>query len=61
MKRKLFYCYSKRLKRALLANGFRIISSNVNPNTKAKYWIFIGSDILNQYKNKIYQNERDKF
>jgi hypothetical protein len=58
---KIFYCYSGRLMRALYNNGFRIISTGINPKTKSFYWCFIGSDILNYYKDNLYQKERDKF
>lgn len=56
-----FFCYSERLKNALYYNGFRIVEQGFNKKTNSKYWIFIGSEILNYYKDTIYQNERDKF
>lgn len=58
---RLFYCYSERFKNALYANGFRIVGTGFNYKTNSKYWIFIGSDIFNYYKDHMYQNERDKF
>lgn len=58
---RLFYCYSKRLKNALCANGFQVVDTGVNKNTGSVYWLFVGSDELNYYKDNIYQTERDKF
>lgn len=61
MKRKLFYCYSIRLKNALCENGFHIITTGINPKTLGRYWIFVGSKLLNYYKNNLYQTERDNY
>jgi len=58
---KYFYCYSERFKKALCASGFYIIREGFNKNTNSKYWVFIGSDAFNYYKNNIYQKERDKY
>lgn len=58
---KLFYCYSERFMRACVYNGFRIIRHGVNPDTGADYWVFIGSEVFNYYKDNLYQLERDKF
>ena len=58
---KLFYCYSERFMLACVYNGFRIIRHGVNPDTGADYWVFIGSEIFNYYKDNLYQLERDKF
>lgn len=58
---RIFYCYSKRLHKALYENGFRVISVGVNPKTKSYFWCFVGSEVLNYYKDKLYQKERDKF
>lgn len=58
---RMFYCYSDRLKNALYKNGFRVVSVGINPKTKSFYWKFIGSEILNYYKDNLYQKERDKF
>ena len=56
-----FYCYSERLKRALLSNGFKYVCEGINKKTKSKFYLFVGTEELNNYKNKIYQTERDKF
>lgn len=56
-----FYCYSVRLKNALIANGFTPISYGVNPSTNSPYWVFEGTEELNNYKNNKYQLERDNF
>lgn len=58
---KFFYCYSERLKNALLSNGFKYVCEGINKNTKSRFYLFIGTKELNNYKNKIYQKERDKF
>ena len=58
---KYFYCYSERFKRACVHNGFRVLREGVNSSTGAPYWVFIGSEIFNYYKNNLYQLERDKF
>lgn len=61
MKEKYFYCYSERLAKALLANGFKHIRVGINKNTNAKFYLFLGTKELNDYKNNKYQEERDKF
>lgn len=58
---RLFYCYSTRLKNALIENGFVPIKYGVNPNTKSPYWVFEGTEEMNEYKNNKYQFERDRF
>ena len=58
---KFFYCYSERLKNALLANGFKYVCEGINKNTKSRFYLFVGTEELNNYKNKLYQIERDKF
>ena len=58
---KKFYCYSERFKNALYINGFRIIEFGFNYKTNSQYWVFIGSEILNYYKDNLYQKERDLF
>ena len=60
IKPRLFFCYSKRLKRALVANGFKPICVGINQNTNALFWLFWGDEIQN-YKDNIYPTERDKF
>ena len=56
-----FYCYSVRLKNALIANGFTPISYGVNPSSGAPYWVFEGTEQMNDYKNNKYQLERDLY
>ncbi|WP_137743259.1 hypothetical protein [Robertmurraya siralis] len=46
-KNKLFYCYSKPLKEFLIENGERFITKSIHEKTRKKYWIFIGSEKLN--------------
>lgn len=59
-KPKLFFCYSKRLKRALEANGYRHICIGLNERTGDKFWLFWFEEI-EHYKDYVYQSERDKF
>ena len=56
-----FYCYSARLKRALLAHGFRYICVGVNCRTDTRFWLFEATEELNDYKDHYYQAERDEF
>ena len=58
---KYFFCYSNRLYKALIANGFKPICVALNCRTHGKFWLFVGTDELNEYKNNKYQNERDKY
>lgn len=56
-----FYCYSARLREALIVNGFECIGSGVNPSTGSTYWLYDNTPEFNIYKNNIYPLERDKF
>lgn len=56
-----FYCYSPRLKRALLSNGFRYVCVGVNCRTDARFWLFEATEELNDYKTRVYPKERDEF
>lgn len=58
---RFFFCYSPRLKRALAANGFRYICTGINEQTQTKFWLYVGTDELNDYKDRFYQQERDQF
>ena len=58
---RLFFCYSERLKRALLANGFQPICTGLHVKTLDRFWLFFGTQELNYYKDYIYQSERDKY
>lgn len=58
---RFFFCYSARLKRALEANGFRHICVGLNERTNQKFWLYVGSQELNDYKDYRYQAERDQF
>ena len=44
---KYFYCYSYPLKEFLLSNGQVSIVSGIHPRTKKKYWVFVGTEQLN--------------
>lgn len=60
-KLRYFYCYSKRLKNALVKNGFNYICVGTNSKTGGKFYLFLGTEALNNYKDNIYQRERDLF
>ena len=60
-KQRLFYCYSERMLRALLNNGFQYIREGTNINNGATFWVFEGTEELNYYKNHVYQTERDRY
>lgn len=61
MEHRYFYCYSARLKKALTANGFRPICMGINGKSHKKFWLFEGTDELNNYKDNVYPNEKDYF
>lgn len=49
------------MKKALTFNGFKYICVGINKNTKSKFWLFEGTKELNNFKDNLYQKERDKF
>lgn len=49
---KYFYCYSWPLKDFLIENGQVSIVSGIHPTTKKKYWVFDGTDELNNLLTK---------
>jgi hypothetical protein len=53
---RLFFCYSRRLKRALVANGFVPVCSGFNERTQSKFWLFLGTAELNDFKDFFYLN-----
>ena len=42
-----FYCYSYPLKEFLLSNGQASIVAGIHPKTHKKYWVFNGTEQLN--------------
>ena len=44
---KYFYCYSWPLKEFLIANGQLSIVAGIHPSTNKKYWVFSGTEQLN--------------
>ncbi len=56
-----FYCYSPRLQRAFHANGFKYICVGLNIKTGAVFWLYEATDELNDFKNRQYQADRDKY
>ena len=44
---KYFYCYSYPLKEFLLSNGQASIVAAIHPKTHKKYWVFDGTEQLN--------------
>ena len=47
MESKYFYCYSKPLKDYFLENGLKYIIKSVHEKTYKKYWLFEGTEKLN--------------
>ena len=56
-----FYCYSRRLMRALKDHGFDYICTGTNFRTGSIFWLFEASDELNAYKNNVYPTDRDNY
>lgn len=56
-----FYCYSTRLRDALIDHGFTPIGYGVNPSSKSSFWVFEGTEEMNAYKNEQYQQDRDNY
>lgn len=59
--KKYFYCYSNRMKKALIQNGFNYVCVGLNCKTHTKFWLFEATEELNYYKDHVYQTERDKY
>ena len=53
-----FFCYSSRLHKALQSNGFRYICVGISG---AKFWLYVGDEALNHFKDNVYQQVRDEF
>lgn len=58
---KQFICYSFRLKRALLAAGFKPVCLMYNPNRKSFFYVFEMTEKLEMFKSAIYQSVRDNY
>lgn len=43
----IFYCYSNPLKNYLNSQGLKYFSSAIHPKTKKKFWMFVGTEELN--------------
>lgn len=61
MEHKYFYCYSKRLMRALRANGFSYICIGINKKSQTEFYLYESSEALQDYKDNKYPKERDEF
>ena len=46
---KPFFCYSKKLKEELAANGIRYVSIGTNKNSGRPYWLYMPSEELTKY------------
>lgn len=44
---KYFYCYSYPLKEYFLKNGIKYITAAINQTTNKRYWLFEGTENLN--------------
>lgn len=56
-----FYCYSTRLRDALIDHGFNPIGYGVNPNSGSPFWLFEGTEEMNAYKSGQYQQDRGNY
>lgn len=45
--KKYFYCYSYPLKEFLINKDFEIVVAGIHPKTSKKYWVFEGTEQLN--------------
>ena len=52
MENRYFYCYSTFLKNYFLENGLRFICQGVHKKTHKSYWVFEGTDTLNELLDK---------
>lgn len=59
--KRLFYCYSPVLYRALVSNGFKCLGYGKNIDTDSKFSIFEGTDTFNYFKNEVYPLIRKDF
>lgn len=57
----MFFCYSYRLKRALLDYGFKVSYIGYNQNTDSFFYAFLASKELQQFKDEVYPRLRDKY
>lgn len=57
----MFFCYSYRLKRALLDYGFKVSYIGYNQNTNSFFYAFLASKELQQFKDEVYPRLRDKY
>ena len=44
---KIFYCYSMKLRDFFADNGLRYFNTNTNPSTDKRYWMYEGTEKLN--------------
>lgn len=58
---RFFFCYSSRLHKALQSNGFRYICAGINERSGEKFWLYVGDEALNDFKDNVYQQVRDEF
>lgn len=46
---KPFFCYSKKLKEELDAQGIRYITRGIHEKSKRPYWVYASTSDLNEY------------
>ena len=49
---KPFFCYSYYLKEYFCKNGLRYITASINQSTGKRYWLFEGSEKLDELLNE---------
>ena len=47
-----FYCYSYPLKEFFVKNGLSYVTAAINQSTSKRYWLFEGTDKLNDLLNR---------
>ena len=57
----MFFCYSHRLKRALVEHGFKVYYIGYNYNTQSFSYAFLTTDKLQNFKQNIYPILRDRY
>ena len=44
---KIFYCYSRNLRDYFAKQDIRYLNTNINPSTNKRYWMYEGTEQLN--------------
>lgn len=44
---KIFYCYSRNLRDYFTKHDIKYLNTNINPSTNKRYWMYEGTEQLN--------------